>query len=196
MPRPDVSDERIPQILDAAALIFSQHGIDGASMTQIAEASGVSKATIYHYFASKDALILALVQRLFDADQPELARLAAEDTPAIDRLHAYSMDLVGLLEHNRVLAPIIAEIRARAERMEAIQSVMSGYFAGYIRAFTEVIQQGIARGEVRDAVDAGEVALAYVALVEGAILIAQHTDQPLETVMSTSVTVFLSGLRR
>jgi len=195
MPRPDVSDERIPQILDAAALIFSQHGIDGASMSQIADASGVSKATIYHYFASKDALILALVQRLFDADQPELAQLAASDAPAADRLRAYSLDLVQLLEQNRVLAPIIAEIRARADRMEAIQPVMRAYFAGYIHAFTEVIQQGIDDGELRGSLHAGDAALAYVALIEGAILIAQHTDQPLAHVMTTSVDTFLAGMK-
>ncbi len=196
MPRPDVSDQRIPQILDAAALVFSQHGIDGASMTQIAEVSGVSKATIYHYFASKDALILALVQRLFESDQPHRAQRFADNDPAVDCLRAYSIDLVALLERNRVLIPIIAEIRARAERTEALQPMMRAYFAGYIRAFTEVIQQGIERGELRESVTASAAALAFVALVEGAILIAQHTGQPLERVMTTSVDTFLAGLRQ
>lgn len=195
MPRPDVRDERIPQILDAAALVFSQHGIDGASMSQVADASGVSKATIYHYFASKDALILALVKRLFEADQPGLAKLKAGTTPAADRLYAYSMELVELLERSRVLAPIIAEIRARADRMEAIQAVMSAYFAGYIRAFTEVIQQGIEHGELRGSVMASDAGLTFAVLVEGAIVIAQHTGQPLDRVMATSVETFLSGLR-
>jgi len=196
MPRPDVSDERIPQILDAAAYIFSQHGIDGASMSQIADASDISKATIYHYFASKDALILALVRRLFDADQSQLKHLIADDAPALDRLQIYSMNLVALLEQNRVIAPMIAEIRARADRMEEIRSIVSDYFMGYINAFTAIIQEGIEHGDLRGSVNAGETALAYVALIEGAILIAQHTDQPLETVMATSVDIFLTGLKR
>lgn len=196
MPRPDVSDERIPQILDAAALIFSQYGIDGASMNQIADASGVSKATIYYYFENKDALILALVRRLFDADQPGLARIVASDEPVEDRLRAYSVDLVRLLDENRVMAPIIAEIRARADRMESIQSTMGAYFGGYIHAFAEVVQQGIDDGELRTSLHAGDTALAYVALVEGAILIAQHTDQPLARVMTTSVDTFLAGIVR
>lgn len=196
MPRPDVSDARIPQILDAAAHIFSQHGIDRASMAQIATASNVSKATIYHYFASKDALILALVQRLFNADQATLEQLTTGDAPAITRLHAYSTNLVALLEQNRRLIPIIADIRARADRTAAIQSVIRAYFAGYIEAFTIVIQQGIERRELRAELNAGAAALAYAALIEGAIVIAQHTDQRLEMVMATSVTIFLAGLRR
>jgi AcrR family transcriptional regulator len=69
VPKPDVSDERIPQILNAAAQMFSQHGIDGASMSQIAKSADVSKAMIYYYFDSKDALVSTLVRNLFDADQ-------------------------------------------------------------------------------------------------------------------------------
>ncbi len=58
MSRPDVRDERVPQIIDAAAQVFARDGIDGANMSEIAEAAGVSKATIYHYFASKEDLIV------------------------------------------------------------------------------------------------------------------------------------------
>lgn len=196
MPRPDVSDERIPQILDAATLIFSQHGIDGASISQVAEAIGVSKATIYHYFDSKESLILALVNRLFEADQAALASLVGSNATAADRLRTYCMDLVVLLEQNRALAPILSEIRARADRMEAIQTVIGAYFGGYIRAFTEVVQQGIDQGELRGSVTASDAGLTFVALVEGAILIAQDTGQPLQRVVSTSVDTFLAGLGR
>jgi len=103
MPRPDVSDERIPQILDAAAQMFSQHGIDGASMLQIAETADVSKATIYHYFASKDELVVALTRRLFTEDEPILERLIKAQEPAHERLQQYVVDLVRLLEQNQTL---------------------------------------------------------------------------------------------
>ena len=42
-------------ILDAAVNLFSVHGYDGVSMRRIAEAAGVSKANIYHHFASTEA---------------------------------------------------------------------------------------------------------------------------------------------
>ncbi len=195
MPRPDVSHERIPEILDAAAQIFSVHGIDGASMEQIADVCGISKATIYHYFKSKEALILALVRRLFNADQAEFEKIVAADAPALERLRMYSVELVKLLERNTVLMPVLAEIRARAARMSAVQSVIDDYFTKYTEAFADIIQQGKARGEVRNAVDSHEAALAYVALVEGSLLIAFSTGQALAPVMSVSVSVLLDGLR-
>ena len=107
MPKPDVSDERIPQILNAAIQVFSQRGIDGASMSQIAKAANVSKAMIYYYFESKDAMVEALVHRLFDEDQAELDALIADETPAMERLTLYINGLVELLDANESLYPVL-----------------------------------------------------------------------------------------
>ncbi len=43
--------------------LFSVHGYDGVSMRRIADAAGVSKANIYHHFASKEALYFAIMRR-------------------------------------------------------------------------------------------------------------------------------------
>jgi AcrR family transcriptional regulator len=52
------------QVLNAARELFSERGIDGASMDAIAEASGVSKATIYKHWPDKEALCLEVLHRL------------------------------------------------------------------------------------------------------------------------------------
>ncbi len=48
-------------IIDGARRVFFDKGFDGASMDEVAKAAGVSKATIYVYFSSKDELFEALV---------------------------------------------------------------------------------------------------------------------------------------
>ncbi|HET7081061.1 MAG TPA: helix-turn-helix domain-containing protein, partial [Chloroflexia bacterium] len=55
-PRPDVSEERKNQILDAAAAVFSRLGFHEARMDDIVRESGLSKGTLYWYFTSKDAI--------------------------------------------------------------------------------------------------------------------------------------------
>ena len=50
-------------ILDSAGAAFARHGYEGASMSAITRDAGVSKATVYHHFASKAALFGAYVQR-------------------------------------------------------------------------------------------------------------------------------------
>jgi len=48
-------------ILSTAASFFAKNGFDRSSMTKLAEACGVSKALIYHYYDSKDALLYDIV---------------------------------------------------------------------------------------------------------------------------------------
>jgi TetR/AcrR family transcriptional regulator len=61
-PRAATYDEQREQILAAAAAAFAHRGFTATTMNDIAAASGVSKATLYHYFADKHAL-LATVAR-------------------------------------------------------------------------------------------------------------------------------------
>src|SRR3982074_3733248 len=49
------------QILDGARKVFMDLGFDGASMNEIARAAGVSKGTLYVYFADKSRLFEAIV---------------------------------------------------------------------------------------------------------------------------------------
>jgi len=52
------------QILNAARTIFIRLGFDGASMNDVASEAGVSKATLYVYFANKEALFAALIEEM------------------------------------------------------------------------------------------------------------------------------------
>ncbi|WP_051660927.1 TetR/AcrR family transcriptional regulator [Bosea sp. 117] len=74
--------EKSRQILSGAREVFLTQGFDGASMGEIARVAGVSKGTLYFYFASKQALFEALVHEectqtaervvVFDNDEPDL----------------------------------------------------------------------------------------------------------------------------
>lgn len=55
---------RSDEILEAAARLMAEHGSGAMKMAAIAERAGITKGTIYLYFASKDALLEALAARL------------------------------------------------------------------------------------------------------------------------------------
>lgn len=67
-------EARRAQILDAAADCFRNHGFHGASIAQISKSAGMSAGHIYHYFANKEAIIAAIVER----DLERILSLAAE----------------------------------------------------------------------------------------------------------------------
>jgi AcrR family transcriptional regulator len=63
----DEDSSKRRQILDGASKVFMDLGFDGASMGEIARAAGVSKGTLYVYFADKNGLFEAIVeQKVFE----------------------------------------------------------------------------------------------------------------------------------
>lgn len=80
------------RILEAARLMVSSHGIDGVSIRDIARESGVSLATVHHYFGTKEALHAACIDDMYR----DLAELRAALAPALGpgRTFAQAVDEV------------------------------------------------------------------------------------------------------
>jgi AcrR family transcriptional regulator len=76
------TEERRRAIIRAAAEVFVQQGVEGASMSAIAERLGGSKATLYSYFSSKEDLFRAVMQA-DAAAEAELAGRALEQAPTL-----------------------------------------------------------------------------------------------------------------
>ncbi|WP_076482823.1 TetR/AcrR family transcriptional regulator [Williamsia sterculiae] len=73
------------EILDAAGELFTTHGYAGTSTRKIAEAVGMRQASLYHHFATKEDILVALLR---DTVVPslEVARTATTDVPPAERL--------------------------------------------------------------------------------------------------------------
>jgi AcrR family transcriptional regulator len=104
--RRELAEWRRQRILDAALLVFGGKGVDAASMKEVAAEAGVTSGLLYHYFASKEALSLAVtVERGFlpelrelltgDGERPA-AVVLPEVTAGFDRMLSQRTALVGL----------------------------------------------------------------------------------------------------
>ena len=87
------------RILDAAGRVFLEHGFQGASVDEIAEAASAGKPTIYARFPSKEALFTAVVERLVRQNTSHYALSCAGDSIE-ERLDALAAIIL-----TRVLAP-------------------------------------------------------------------------------------------
>lgn len=193
MSRPDVRDERVPQIIDAAVQVFSHHGIDGANMSQIADVAGISKATIYHYFASKDEVIVALVKRVFSLDRIAVDQLQNGLGTLRDRLVAYAANLGSLATSHRDLFLVTGEIQARAARVPALKSLAAGFYGDYRAVLESVVKRGIETKEVDPDVDIRSVVLGYIAVIEGSMIVGNHLDVDVRDAMVSSVAMYVDG---
>jgi AcrR family transcriptional regulator len=123
------------QVLCAAQELFSERGIDGASMDAIAETSGVSKATIYKHWPDKDALCLEVLYRLknqipiFETDdlRADLTALlnyevkeqkSAEHARLMQHLHSYAAKnhTFAMALRARIMEPPVSRITELLKR--------------------------------------------------------------------------------
>lgn len=90
MARPIAKDHEAKRdaILRTAAAFFAEQGYDRASMGKLAQACGVSKALIYHYYPSKDALLFDILDTHLTALVAVVEAAAAGPGPAGLRLRA------------------------------------------------------------------------------------------------------------
>lgn len=113
---PEQKRERRTTILAAAARLFDEGGVDGASLSAIARAASISKANVYRYFESREAIFLELLvdeQEAWERDvRAGLADLEGRDDidavatlfatvlVARPRMCALMASLASVLEHN------------------------------------------------------------------------------------------------
>ena len=169
-PRPDKSEERKDQILDAAQDVFAKKGLQKTRMDDIVDKSGLSKGTLYWYFKSKDDIIIGIFDRIFSKEINDLKILVSSEKSSSERIFEYTdrviVDILRLLR----FAPIAFELLSLAFRTKYFQKYFKRYLATHMAIGESIIQQGIDSGEFRD-IDASEAAIAIGAIFEGTILL-------------------------
>lgn len=94
-PRGLAGRKKLQAIIEAASRIVLAEGLDQAKMSVIATAAGVSTATVYAYFPSKDDLFRAVVERV--AGNIEVELLEALHAPDGDPIEKLAMAIMGQL---------------------------------------------------------------------------------------------------
>src|SRR6478609_1742121 len=87
VPRQERSRRRVEGLLDAAARIVVERGVDALTTRDIADAAGAPVASLYQYFNDKEDVLLALAQR----DMDEMDTQVAADLAALDSVSVASM---------------------------------------------------------------------------------------------------------
>ena len=87
-PRTRIQRKNTTAILDAALVVFSQHGFRGSTLDQIARAAGLSKPNLLYYFVSKEAIHRELLSGQMEIWLAPLRRIDAMGEP-VDEIVDY-----------------------------------------------------------------------------------------------------------
>ncbi len=80
------TEQKKKSIRQAAAALFSRHGVDKVTMRDIADEARVSHVTIFRHFRSKQDLVLEVVRWLYDEEYREIETVLQSDAPYVDRM--------------------------------------------------------------------------------------------------------------
>lgn len=179
-------DRTRERIVSSAAPVFNRLGFAGASLADLMEAAGLEKGGIYRHFESKEAIALASFDHATRL-QGERFRdyLAAAPRGAVARLVALAEAMASVAEDPMVAGgcPLLntavecddaegefyREIRPRARRA----------MTRLISAVRRIVTDGVTSRELARSTDPDAEASAFVATMEGAIMLAKLYDDPI-----------------
>ncbi|MFC5751097.1 TetR/AcrR family transcriptional regulator [Actinomadura rugatobispora] len=182
MRSPALRDHVATGLLETAAAVLAERG-ESASMTDIAEAAGVARATLYRYFPNREALRQALYDAAF-ADLTARVADAGLDTATVpEGLARLTRAFVGAAGKWRALE-LFHKTPGDARKLDReLIEPMRGLF-----------ERGAAEGSFRGDVSVATMIEIYVALLEGAVSRVIRGRLGVEEASSAITAIFLNGV--
>jgi len=126
------------KILAAAVQLFAQYGYHAATMRDIARISGIQAASIYYHYASKQALLVEIMDTHMRNLNANLQRIAQETLPIEERLHE------AIANHIRLHTTFKAEFFIIDTEIRALEQEQRGAILA-LRDQYEMLLQGLLR---------------------------------------------------
>lgn len=191
-------EQRELQILEAALQVFAARGYHGTSITDLVEAAGVARGTFYLYFDSKQAVFLALLDRLLIAFRGAVLGVDTrpEAAPVAEQVEAILREFLQTARASRALIAIV--FREAVTLDPEVQQRVLEHEDSFLRWIATSLDNGVAMGLLRPHDPALSAALIYgsVRHVLERRLDARTSDDDLRRLAAGLVDHHLRGLRR
>ncbi|GGE57102.1 TetR/AcrR family transcriptional regulator [Actibacterium pelagium] len=132
-------DQKREQILKSAAKVFADQGFDRASMTLLAKECGISKANIYHYYDSKDAILYDILETYLRDLRDTILQVDTEDlSPEVKlrtAIRAILLAYQGADDEHRV------QISGMSALPEEQQKVLRGYQRDLVTFVSDILKE-------------------------------------------------------
>jgi TetR/AcrR family transcriptional regulator len=137
--------ETVRKILDTAIQVFAELGFAGARIDDIAQRSGVNKATIYYRIGDKEALYTRVLHEVFADTAERLMRNVKEAKTPEEKLRTYIRNIVQTIGKNPYLPPIF--LRELASGGRSFPGVVLNDLSQIIGALMVSLKEGTEKGE-------------------------------------------------
>ena len=178
------------RIIDTAADLIYDRGVAAVTLDDVRRTTDTSKSQLYHYFADKDDLVHAVIdrqrERVLAFHQPRLASLSSWDD--ISRWR----DAIVATQAERQCrsgCPLGSLANTVAEIDEAARAQLSQAFTDWRQFLADGLQRMISSGELQREADPDRLALSTIASLQGGLILAEleRDTRPLEIALDAAI---------
>ncbi|SDI79611.1 TetR/AcrR family transcriptional regulator [Mucilaginibacter sp. P25] len=163
-------------IIETAAPIFNEKGIAGTTIDDILAATKMAKGGLYGHFESKDEIASVMVNYLLDKLSDKVNTVMAKEKTAIKKIHAfidiYKDPIDSYIEGG---CPILNFGVEADDNNPVLKQRLKAMIEAGQKDFVEIINKGVADGEISPEINAADYALKMFALLEGGMLVSRVT---------------------
>jgi len=152
-------EDRRRQIVEAALILVSEHGVQGATLNRIADRVGVTTAALYGHFVNRREILLEAMDAVFERVR-DLHR-SADDPDALERLRTIGLQHTRMLSTGGDVATALFEFVA-ASPDEGLREALGAKELVLIEDLAEIVRQGQEQGSIRQDADPYYVAWTLV----------------------------------
>lgn len=161
----DLRETRRDEILTAARCIFADKGFVGAKIADIAAEAGLSHGLVYHYFETKEAILLALVESVTGRIE---ANMLSTRGRAIERIRSViRMRCAELAGERDDPAKLVVHAALHGSLPPTVRAEIHAHFTRCARRLRAWIVEAQAAGDIDDAVCAEEIMRVMSYLLRG-----------------------------
>jgi len=142
---PETTSKRT-QILDAAQRRFAHYGVSKVTMDDVAADLGISKASVYYYFKTKEDVFREVVRREREEFIGLVESITASEGTAEEKLRRYCSERLQLINRHANMR-VVGGIQAWVEAKPLIRDVLEEFMAKELLLLRRIIETGVHRGE-------------------------------------------------
>ncbi len=163
MPKIVDAENQRDEIRDAARRVFAERGVRGTGLAHVADAMGMGRSSLYHYYPDKDTLLADLVREMLEQERALFRTCLRGGTPCA-RLEKLARACAALFPEWAAFGGLILELRLEDTKP------LKAHFRGLRRDLAAVVREGQDDGSFSKELDADICASMLLGAIDGLLL--------------------------
>lgn len=155
--------------------IISEEGLPSLVMVKIAKRIGVTDAALYKHFASKNDMLLFMIEELEQSMINELAEQISDIQDPIERLHALFRFQLEFIEKNKGIPRIIFS-ESLQKQNKTIKAKIGGLLGNYLELLKGLLEAAQTIGHISEEIDVEAAATIFIGMIQSSVIFWTLSD--------------------